>query len=130
LGTASTKYAWLRFTNGNVNTSYQQDESDDKLQENVLYVPATEFDITGENYSRMEGNYSTVDEDMRKSSNEIFSMEDNYKTVELVEHLERNCSHPVNSELGQTKRKLYVSFLCPQQRRFDQADMFSPLYLH
>jgi hypothetical protein len=41
----------------------------------------------------MEGNYSTVDEDIRKSSNEIFSMEDNYKTVELVEHLERNCSH-------------------------------------
>ena len=75
------------------------------MQENVLYVPATEFDITGDNYSRIEGNYSTVDEDIRKSSNEIFSMEDNYETVELVEHMERNCSYPVNSELGQTKGK-------------------------
>jgi hypothetical protein len=74
----------------------------------------------------MEGNYSTVDEDMPKTSNKRLSMEDNYSTVdkgiqnsstnkltrygnystiELDEHLERNSGYPENSELGQTKGK-------------------------
>ena len=32
-------------------------------------------------------------------------MDGNYSTVALDEHLERNCIHPENSELGQTKGK-------------------------
>ena len=95
------------------------------MQDNVLYVPATEFDITGGrlsmegNYSTvddhtrkysnerlsMEGNYSTVDVDTPRSSNKRLSMEGNYSTVELDEHLQKNCRYPDNSELGQTKGK-------------------------
>ena len=84
-------------TNGNVNNSYQQEESDDKLPDNVLYVPAEEFDITDGKYSTadvdtarspkerlsLKGNYSTVDDDTRKSSNERYSMEDKYSTVDV-----------------------------------------------
>ena len=83
-------------TNGNINQSYQQEESDDKLQDSVLYVPAGEFDITGDKYSTadvhtaissnkrlsMEGNYCTVDEDIRKSSNERLSVDRNYSIVD------------------------------------------------
>ena len=190
-------------TNGNVNKSYRQEESDDKLPDNILYVPAGEFDITGGKYSTadvdttrssnkrlsiegnystvdvdttnfsnekysmedkcstvdddtrkssnerlsvegnystvdddtrkssnerlsvegnystvdddtrkssnerlsVEGNYSTVDDDTRKSSKKRLSMDGNYSTIELDEHLERNCSHPANSERRQTKGK-------------------------
>jgi hypothetical protein len=53
----------------------------------------------------VEGNYSTVDDDTRKSSKKRLSMDGNYSTIELDEHLERNCSHPANSELGKTKGK-------------------------
>ena len=66
------------------------------MPNNVLYVPATEFDITGGNYSTadvdtarssnerlsMEGNYSTVDEDTVASSNKRLSMEGDYSTVD------------------------------------------------
>ena len=81
---------------GNVNKSYQQEESDDKLPDNVLYVPAGEFDITCGKYSTadvdttrssnkrlsIEGNYSTVDVDTTNSSNEKHSMEGKYSTVD------------------------------------------------
>jgi hypothetical protein len=50
---------------------HQQDESDDKLPDNVLYVPAGEFDITG-------GKYSIADVDTARSSNKRLSMEGNY----------------------------------------------------
>ena len=53
----------------------------------------------------VEGNYSTVDDDTRKSSKKRLSMDGNYSTIELDEHLERNCSHPANSDLGKTKGK-------------------------
>jgi hypothetical protein len=67
------------------------------LPDNVLYVPAEEFNITGGNNSaadvdttrstnkrlRMGGIYSTVDEDIRKSSNKRLSMEGNYSTVDV-----------------------------------------------
>jgi len=66
------------------------------LPDNVLYVPAGEFDITGGKCSTadvdtarssnkrlsMEGNYSTVDDDMPKSSNKTLSMEGDYSTVD------------------------------------------------
>ena len=52
------------------------------MQDNVLYVPATEFDITGGRLS-MEGNYSTVDDDAGKYSNERLSVEGNYSTVDV-----------------------------------------------
>jgi hypothetical protein len=73
----------------------QEDESDDKLPDNVLYVSAGEFDITGcrcstadmdtarssNNELSMEGNYSTVDEDMPNSSHKRLNMEGDYNTV-------------------------------------------------
>jgi hypothetical protein len=68
------------------------------MQDNVLYVSAEEFDITG-------GNYSIVDMDTPKIANNRISMDGNYSTIELDEHLERNYSHPANSELGKTKGK-------------------------
>ena len=68
------------------------------MQDNVLYVSAEEFDITG-------GNYSIVDMDTPKIANNRISMDGNYSTIKLYEHLERNCSHPANSELGKTKGK-------------------------
>ena len=106
-------------TNGYGNKSYQQEESDDKMQDNVLYVPAEEFDITDGKYSTsdvgtpkitnnrlsMDGNYSTVDNDISNSSNNRISMDGNYSTIELDAHLERNCSQPANSDLGKTKEK-------------------------
>ena len=66
------------------------------MPDNVLYVPAGKFDITGGSYSTadmgtarssknrlsMEENYSTVDEDTGKSSNERLSVEGNYSTVD------------------------------------------------
>ena len=52
------------------------------MQDNVLYVPATEFDITGGRLS-MEGNYSTVDDDAGKYSNERLSVEGNCSTVDV-----------------------------------------------
>ena len=83
-------------TNRNVNKSYRQEESDDKLPDNVLYAPAREFDITAGKHSTadvdtarssnkrlsVEGNYSTVDEDTPKSSNNGISMEDNYSIID------------------------------------------------
>ena len=48
-------------TNGNVKKTDQQEEIDDKLPDNVLYVPAGEFDSTG-------GNYSTTDVDKANST--------------------------------------------------------------
>jgi hypothetical protein len=48
----------------------------------------------------MEGDYSTVDEDMPKSSNKRLSMDGDCSTVEPDEHLDTNCSYPENSELG------------------------------
>ena len=53
----------------------------------------------------MEAYYSTVDNDISNSSNNRISMDGNYSTIELDEHLERNCSHPANSDLGKTKGK-------------------------
>jgi hypothetical protein len=53
----------------------------------------------------VEGNYSTVDEDMPKPSKNRISMDGDYSTVELDDHLDTNCSSPENSELGQTKGK-------------------------
>ena len=67
------------------------------MPDNVLYIPAEEFNITGGNNSaadvdttrstnkrlRMGGIYSTVDVDTRKSSNERFSVEGNYSTVDV-----------------------------------------------
>ena len=53
----------------------------------------------------MERNYSIVDEDTPKISNNRLSMDGDYSTVELDEQLEGNCRYPENSELGQTKRK-------------------------
>ena len=108
-------------TNGYVDNL--QDESDDKLPDNVFYVPAEEFyskrlsmegdystvdedtRISLNERSSVEGNYSTVDEDIAKSSTNRLSLDGNYSTVELDEHLERDCSYPENSELGQTKGK-------------------------
>ena len=66
------------------------------MPDNVLYVPAGEFDITGGKCSTadvdtarssnkrlsMAGNYSTVDEDMPKSSSKRISMEVNYSSVD------------------------------------------------
>ena len=66
------------------------------MQDNVLYVSAEEFDITGDNYSTvdvdtarssnkrfsMEGNYSIADVDTPRSSNERRSVEGNYSTVD------------------------------------------------
>jgi hypothetical protein len=89
------------------------------LPNNVLYVPAGEFDITGVNYSTadvdtakssqnrlgIDGDYSTADVDTAKSSQNRLNMEGNYSTVELDEHLERNCSYPENSEPRQAKGK-------------------------
>ena len=106
-------------TNRNVRKPYQQEESDDKLPDNVLCVPAEEFDITDGKYSTadvgtpkiannrlsMDGNYSTVDNDISNSSNNRISMDGNYSTIELDAHLERNCSQPANSDLGKTKEK-------------------------
>jgi hypothetical protein len=83
-------------TSRNVRKPYQQEESDDKLPDNVLYVPAEEFDITdGYNSAakvdttrstnkrlRMEGIYSTVDVDTRKSSKERLIVDGNYSTVD------------------------------------------------
>ena len=83
-------------TNEYVDNSHEEEESDDKLPDNVLYVSAGEFDITCGKCStadvdtarssnkglRMEGNYSTVDDDMPKSSNKRLSMEGNYSTVD------------------------------------------------
>ena len=83
-------------TNGYVDNSHQQDENDEKLPDNVLYVPAEEFHSTGGKCSTadvdtarssnkrlsMEGNYSTVDDDMPKSSNKRLSMERDYSTVD------------------------------------------------
>ena len=57
------------------------------------------------NIIRVEGNYSTVNEDTSKSSTNRLSMDGNYSTVELDEHSDINCSYSVNSELGQAKRK-------------------------
>jgi hypothetical protein len=62
-------------TNEYVDNSHQQDESDDKLPDNVLYVPAGEFDITG-------GKCSIADVDTARSSNKRLSMEGNYSTVD------------------------------------------------
>jgi hypothetical protein len=42
----------------------------------------------------VEGNYSTVDEDMPKTSKNRISMDGDYSTVELDEHLDTNCSYP------------------------------------
>jgi hypothetical protein len=53
----------------------------------------------------VEGNYSTVDEDMPKTSKNRISMDGDYSTVELDEHLDTNCSYPKNSELEQAKGK-------------------------
>jgi hypothetical protein len=53
----------------------------------------------------VEGNYSTVDEDMPKTTKNRISMDGDYSIVELDEHLDTNCSYPENSELGQTKEK-------------------------
>jgi hypothetical protein len=53
----------------------------------------------------MEGNYSTVDEDMPKTSKNRIIIDRDHSTVELDEHLDTNCSYPENSELGQTKGK-------------------------
>jgi hypothetical protein len=89
------------------------------LSNNVLYVPAGEFDIIGGNYSTadvnatrssnkilsMKGTYSTVNDDTPRSSTNRLSMDGNYSTVELDEHLERKCSDHENSEPGQTKGK-------------------------
>jgi hypothetical protein len=44
---------------------------DDKLLDNVLYVPAGEFDITG-------GKCSTADVNTARASNKGLSMEGNY----------------------------------------------------
>jgi hypothetical protein len=66
------------------------------LPNNVLYVPAGEFDITGVNYSTadvdtakssqnrlgIDGDYSTVDVDTPRSSNKRLNMESNYSTVD------------------------------------------------
>ncbi len=68
------------------------------MQDNVLCVSAEEFDSTG-------GNYSIVDMDTPKIANNRISMDGNYSTIELDEHLERNCSQPANSDLGKTKEK-------------------------
>ena len=57
------------------------------------------------NIISVEGNYSTVNEDTSKSSTNRLSMDGNYSTVELDEHSDINCSYSVNSELGQAKRK-------------------------
>ena len=65
------------------------------MPDNVLYVPAGEFDIAGGNNTTadvdttrstnerliVDCNYSTVDDDMPKSSNEGLSVEGNYSTV-------------------------------------------------
>jgi len=81
---------------GNVKKSYQQEESDHALPDNVLYVPAGEFDITCGKYNTadvntarstnnrlsMKCNYSTVDDDTRKSSSKRYSMDGNYSTVD------------------------------------------------
>jgi hypothetical protein len=53
----------------------------------------------------VERNYSIVDEDTPKISNNRLSMDGDYSTVELDEQLEGNCRYPENSELGQTKGK-------------------------
>jgi hypothetical protein len=42
---------------------------------------------------------------MPKTSKNRISMDGDYSTVELDEHLDTNCSYPENSELGQTKGK-------------------------
>jgi hypothetical protein len=82
--------------NGYVDNSHQQQESDDTLEDNVLYVPAGDFDITGGKCSTadvdtarssskrlsIERNYSAVDEDMPKSSTKRVSMEGDYSTVD------------------------------------------------
>jgi hypothetical protein len=66
------------------------------LPDDILYVPAREFDITGGKYSTadvdttrssnkrlsIEGNYSTVDVDTTNFSNEKYSMEDKCSTVD------------------------------------------------
>ena len=118
-GFTRTKSTQKAGTNGDVNNSYQQEESDDTLQSNVLYVPAEEFNINGGNYSTadmdtarssnkrlsVEGNYSTVDEDIPTISYNIISMDEDYSTVELDAHLNANCSYSANSELRQTKVK-------------------------
>ena len=106
-------------TNGYVDNSHQQDESDDKFPDNVLYVPVGEFYITDGKCSTadvdtarssnerlsVEGNYSIVDEDMPKTSKYRISIDGDYSTVELDEYLDTNCSYPENSELEQTKGK-------------------------
>jgi hypothetical protein len=46
--------------------------------------------------SSVEGNYSTVDEDMPKTPKNRISMDGDYSTVELDEHLDTNCSYPEN----------------------------------
>ena len=68
------------------------------MQDNVLYVPAEEFNING-------GNYSTSGVDTARSSNKRFSIDGNYSTVELDEHLDRNYSYPENLDPGKTKGK-------------------------
>jgi hypothetical protein len=79
-----------------MDNSHQKEESDDKLPDNILYVPAGVFYIAGGKCSTadvdtarssnerlsMEGNYSTVDDDMPKSSNKRISMEGDYSTVD------------------------------------------------
>ena len=84
-------------TNGNVRKSYQQEEGDDRLPDNVFYVPAGDFDITDGNYSiadvdtakssnkrlSLEGNYTTVDVDTRKLSNERLRVDGKYSTVDV-----------------------------------------------
>jgi hypothetical protein len=42
---------------------------------------------------------------MPKTSNNRISIDGDYSTVELDEHLDTNCSYPENSELVQTKEK-------------------------
>jgi hypothetical protein len=56
----------------------------------------------------VEGNYSTVDEDMPKTSKNRISMD--YSTVELDEHLDTNCSYPENSDQS-INTQIYIRYV-------------------
>lgn len=59
------------------------------MQDNVLYVPATEFDITGGRLSK-EGSYSTVDDETQKIFQKRLSVEGNYSTVDVDTQISSN----------------------------------------